>query len=335
MIFLFTEDLYFLFFFLHSHQRFYLFFSFNFFPFIFISWRIITSQYCSGFCHTLTWISHGFTCISHPNLLTLLISHSCVNMTYYNCLLLKSHWRARLLEMKVCFIFDAGTWCRGREGCVPAQRLTLPHYPTHPTPPHPTDNQGGRVFMDRGRGLRAERAVSSGSHLEIGHQWSDQCHLDCFRYSQCSVSRPTCSHFLEASSQSCGHSYLGYGLVIVQLTSSTRWGFRVCKRAHKIQIRIVSIDPEKELNVLDSSWWLDYYYLVSFGCFPLLLHFLTSRVKLILWLSFFTNKRQAEGMGEKDHKVLFCFNTISIFIHILIFLCYMHSQSACMLFLVL
>ena len=38
-----------------------------FFPFIFISWRLITLQYCSGFCHTLTWISHGFTCIPHPN----------------------------------------------------------------------------------------------------------------------------------------------------------------------------------------------------------------------------------------------------------------------------
>ena len=38
-----------------------------FFPFIFISWRLITLQYCSGFCHTLTWISHGFTCVPHPN----------------------------------------------------------------------------------------------------------------------------------------------------------------------------------------------------------------------------------------------------------------------------
>ena len=27
-----------------------------FFPFIFISWRLITLQYCSVFCHTLTWI---------------------------------------------------------------------------------------------------------------------------------------------------------------------------------------------------------------------------------------------------------------------------------------
>ena len=37
------------------------------FSFIFISWRLITSQYCSGFCHTLTWICHGFTCIPHPD----------------------------------------------------------------------------------------------------------------------------------------------------------------------------------------------------------------------------------------------------------------------------
>ena len=38
-----------------------------FFPFIFIGWRLITLQYCSAFCHTLTWISHGFTCIPCPD----------------------------------------------------------------------------------------------------------------------------------------------------------------------------------------------------------------------------------------------------------------------------
>ena len=37
------------------------------FSFIFVSWRLITLQYCSGFCHTLTWISHGFTCVPHPD----------------------------------------------------------------------------------------------------------------------------------------------------------------------------------------------------------------------------------------------------------------------------
>ena len=40
---------------------------FSFCPFIFISWRLITLQYCSGFCHTWTGISHGFTCVPHPD----------------------------------------------------------------------------------------------------------------------------------------------------------------------------------------------------------------------------------------------------------------------------
>ena len=34
------------------------------FPFISISWKLITLQYGSGFCHTLTLISRGFTCVS-------------------------------------------------------------------------------------------------------------------------------------------------------------------------------------------------------------------------------------------------------------------------------
>ena len=37
-----------------------------YFIYFYFNWRLITLQYCSGFGHTLTWISHGFTCISHP-----------------------------------------------------------------------------------------------------------------------------------------------------------------------------------------------------------------------------------------------------------------------------
>ena len=40
------------------------------FTFLFLinyfNWRLITLQYCSGFCYTLTWISHGCTCVPHP-----------------------------------------------------------------------------------------------------------------------------------------------------------------------------------------------------------------------------------------------------------------------------
>ena len=46
---------------------FFYFFIFIFYLFIFISWRLITLQDCSGFSHTLTWISHGVTCIPHPD----------------------------------------------------------------------------------------------------------------------------------------------------------------------------------------------------------------------------------------------------------------------------
>ena len=44
-----------------SLYKFFLFYIF------FINWRLITLQYCRGFCHTLTWISHGFTCVPHPD----------------------------------------------------------------------------------------------------------------------------------------------------------------------------------------------------------------------------------------------------------------------------
>ena len=31
------------------------------------NWRLITLQYCSGVCHTLIWINHGYTCVPHPD----------------------------------------------------------------------------------------------------------------------------------------------------------------------------------------------------------------------------------------------------------------------------
>ena len=33
---------------------------------IYFNWRLITWQYCSGFCYTLTWISHECKCVPHP-----------------------------------------------------------------------------------------------------------------------------------------------------------------------------------------------------------------------------------------------------------------------------
>ena len=36
------------------------------FFFLIFNWRLITLQYCDVFCHTFTWISHGCTCVPHP-----------------------------------------------------------------------------------------------------------------------------------------------------------------------------------------------------------------------------------------------------------------------------
>ena len=33
---------------------------------IYFNWRLITLQYCGGFCHTFTWINHECTCVPHP-----------------------------------------------------------------------------------------------------------------------------------------------------------------------------------------------------------------------------------------------------------------------------
>ena len=37
-----------------------------FLKFIYFNWKLITLQYYSGFCPTLAWISHGCTCVPHP-----------------------------------------------------------------------------------------------------------------------------------------------------------------------------------------------------------------------------------------------------------------------------
>ena len=47
---------------------------FIFFIFYF-NCSLITLQYCSGFCHTLTWISHECTCVPHSEPSSLLPPH--------------------------------------------------------------------------------------------------------------------------------------------------------------------------------------------------------------------------------------------------------------------
>ena len=88
----------------------------------------------------------------------------------------------------------------GVGGQTPVQR---------PSPPATPRQSGSKSFYRRGGGGATCRnnTVSSDSHLEIGHRWSDQRHLDC------SFPGSVCSHFLETSSQNCGSLCHGYSLV--------------------------------------------------------------------------------------------------------------------------
>ena len=57
-------------------------------------------------------------------------------------------------------------------------------------------------------------AVTFDSYLEMGHPWSDQHPLDCFK-SVIFSSRLVCSHFFEASSWNGVSLYQGYSPVTV------------------------------------------------------------------------------------------------------------------------
>ena len=47
---------------IHEHHLFSIYWHLK--KIIYFNWRLITLQYCGGFCHILTWISHGCTCVS-------------------------------------------------------------------------------------------------------------------------------------------------------------------------------------------------------------------------------------------------------------------------------
>jgi len=74
-------------------------------------------------------------------------------------------------------------------------------------------------------------------------------------------------------------------------------GFSIYKTAQRIWLSILSITLEEELRVLEFVWWLSYYYLVLIDCFPLLLYFLTSLIKFILWLKIFYSQKAGAGIG--------------------------------------
>ena len=101
-------------------------------------------------------------------------------------------------------------------------------------------------YRQRERVICRNNRVSSDSHLEIGHRWSDQCHLDCFKYSYSSVPGLVCFHF----SRSVLRTVAAYVMATVRSSCSSLPGgiFSTYKTAHRIWLRILSTALEKELR---------------------------------------------------------------------------------------
>ena len=55
---------------------------------------------------------------------------------------------------------------------------------------------------------------------------------------------------------------------------------------------------EEDLKVLGFAYWLNCYYLVTFDCFPFLLHVLTSLIKLTCWQKFFPQTKGQQRTWE-------------------------------------
>ena len=120
----------------------------------------------------------------------------------------KASKQARLVERKVCFISDAGNWRREGGGRL----LSKANSPT------PDKAAGENVYKQRwgsGGTPRRNSTVISHSHLQIGHQWSDQHDLDHFECRKASVPGSLCSHFFAVSSQNCGLLCPGYSLMVM------------------------------------------------------------------------------------------------------------------------
>ena len=193
------------------------------------------------------------------------------------------------MERKVCFISDAGNW-RGSvkrvDICPKADSLSA-------------DDQWSRALIDRGRALHAETLQSALTvilKLVIGGLTSIIL----------TVWGTVNFHFQGCFFSISLRPFLGImaAYIVGTVWSLYSWflplcgGFSIYRTAHRIWLRILSIALEEARKVLDYAYWLHFNYLVSFDCFSLFLHFLSSLIKHIYWWKFSHRQKAGQEHGE-------------------------------------
>ena len=151
----------------------------------------------------------------------------------------KANNQARLVERKVFLTSDSGNWA-----------VRVADIDPEPDPP-PLETSGVKALIDRSdRGAICRNStVSSDSHLHIVHQWSDPCHLDCFMHISLQSQDPfVCISWGQYSELWQFMSWIYSGHYVVNF--STRC-FTAYKATHRIWFRILPIDLEKGLKVID------------------------------------------------------------------------------------
>ena len=155
-------------------------------------------------------------------------------------------WEARLVERKSCFFFFFSFLAAGNQG----EGILVPKGQ------HSIAGQWVRAFKGELQGCLGE-----GLHAEHHRQlrWPSQNRSSVvrpasswlFKVQLLFSSRVSLFPFLEASSWNCGSWCHGHSLVIMQLMSSTRWGFQDLQGSSQDMAQNIALEQnERSLTML-------------------------------------------------------------------------------------
>ena len=152
-----------------------------------------------------------------------------------------------------------------------------------------------RAFTDGRRVLPAETAQTALTGI---CRWAVSGLTSAVRLSKCSQSSvpgSVCSRLLEASPQTVAACVVATAWSSC-INFSTSWGFPFLQKSSRDRLTVLPMALEEELlKVLDLMTELSLFCLA--GLLSVVRHFLTSLIKLIVWLQFLYRRKAGRGCG--------------------------------------